>query len=1686
MNRKSDARHDTAPQTVDSEMRPESIHPSKLRFKPWIALALSSVLATVAFGQLHYITGVSIPEGSSDHPTSYPVIDNVWSVATPPFPFNDSSGIGWLINNVNPLPDSTMTLVDHVYTAPNVPDPARAVITYTFDRPVVVDHLELIQHANGITQIEAFVGNSLESLTSIGTRFGNRGDVTGQYAFSEGESDLFDFNNILVGRVLQLRIAKVSFDAGWANYRLFPRNAAGERYLGALAPLPDADADGVSDQVDNCPRTPNPGQEDLDGDGVGDACDNCRTIPNPWQEDWDNDGIGDACKPLIVGGPFTNPANGHIYYLLNAAYWRAAESQAIHLGGHLATINNQAENDWVYDHFQPYIPAVEQGGGALWIGLHDPQSNGQFVWASGEPVTYLNFQDEQPDQPGVENYVHLWGPGSAPANPDAWRLWNNLRDSGWPVQGYGVVELDPVEITRSQWNIGVRNSSSGEFSAENNRVDAAPGKVTRLPGDPEYNVSTNPTADDDYYFMGNYPAGFNGLPARLRVPTDEPTTAWERALTSNDPRNRFHFSLRDHQVAAGAALRLSFRFNAASRRVGTVWQSGFSQDQIAVRLRNSSGTHDIQTPILATGTQDFTMDFTPASVGALSGPNTIEFERLGPTTAGTFYVVNMDYVRLEQIAPETNAPPAFATIFDRQVERNTTLQFDLMRLTGDDSTALVSRSFWKIRGPDGLIVGSMGGVQWTPDATVPFGEYLVEVGVSDLGEPILTAQGSFRVTVTGLDLNQPTIASKHPIRPNGTARLLAPSSSDQLIHFQWYQGLSGDTSQPVGTDQPEFTTPHLAVSTPYWVRVTDIRGYSGNSPAFTVEVLPAGVRVALTHTAASYTQFGDPYLTISDPDDGIWSPGNQSGFIDWAFDPGTPGKYLLGAGGRADVQFWITSPPNVSLGSFRLKYSTDSGANWQLLQFAGAECSDGANLFQQNREYFTEPTLQILEWAAPVRTTYRVTTQVSVIGSAINSFRLEAVEGDPHLPSSGPGRGENGYFALSEVAIVDWSPMPLLTSAPLASPSIVFPGHAVRLSVPAMGGIPNPTALAESYHSEYEWYRGESGDLSEAIGQTSVPWIDLASIQATTPFWVRWTTVNGSVDSPTGYAVVNSPVLQLAAPSACSKGEVVVPLIVKNFRRIAAMQGTIQWDPVEATLVGVEDSELSDLTASSFAHDPSLGSLRVVWVLDPQTGTGISKPDDSEIVRLRFKLLGTRGASTSIQLQNEPTPWRLIEELGQTLIPVLNSIEVMNDCPNLISGTVRYFSASAPVAGVPMSLYDITQNSILETSPSGGDGGYRFDIPEGASSVLVSGPPLVSTSFEPPSNGITMLDSLRIREHLLGILPVTAPFQWLAADVDGSREIDVADMLRLSRFVIWGDGSFGDPLSVNSGRWHFLAANDPPPNINAPWNWPTTYTYTGEILNSPEVAGQDFVAIKIGDVNGSWDPGSGLALAASPLARQAEGAGQIRLTLDRQLADPAGAVRVVVRSSATDLLTTAQFSLKWDPTVLRFAGVEGFGLRGLDARNFGTNGLSSGTLTFGWDDPQATGVPVGEGEPLFTLVYSVVGGPGSGSAIRITSHPTFGELSVRGKVIPHTANEGMVAVRRSDGGVLGMSGTGSAPQGLWFEMPNQGRWVLEASVDLKVWNPIGEPAVATGGGLAQVPLPEPEGDQRFYRVTFLP
>lgn len=152
----------------------------------------------------------------------------------------------------------------------------------------------------------------------------------------------------------------------------------------------------------------------------------------------------------IIAGPVTNPANGSRYYLLEESGWTAAQAEAVTLGGNLTTINDGAEQQWVYSTFSKH-GNVDRN---LWIGLYDPdpatnavqraERRLEFLWVSGEVSSYRNWSPVEPNNPQTtdpenpELFGHIWNPADPYASD-----WNNFRDFatvfGRPVNS--VVEV---------------------------------------------------------------------------------------------------------------------------------------------------------------------------------------------------------------------------------------------------------------------------------------------------------------------------------------------------------------------------------------------------------------------------------------------------------------------------------------------------------------------------------------------------------------------------------------------------------------------------------------------------------------------------------------------------------------------------------------------------------------------------------------------------------------------------------------------------------------------------------------------------------------------------------------------------------------------------------------------------------------------------------------------------------------------------------------------------------------------------------------------------------------------------------------------------------------------------------------------------------------------------------------------
>ena len=93
--------------------------------------------------------------------------------------------------------------------------------------------------------------------------------------------------------------------------------------------------------------------------------------------------------PDVPGVWIVNPANGHAYKWVACNDREDAQTQAADEEAHLVTITSEAEQIWLEAVF---------GRGPYWIGLTDVLKEGEWIWETGEPVTYTNWGKNDEDE----------------------------------------------------------------------------------------------------------------------------------------------------------------------------------------------------------------------------------------------------------------------------------------------------------------------------------------------------------------------------------------------------------------------------------------------------------------------------------------------------------------------------------------------------------------------------------------------------------------------------------------------------------------------------------------------------------------------------------------------------------------------------------------------------------------------------------------------------------------------------------------------------------------------------------------------------------------------------------------------------------------------------------------------------------------------------------------------------------------------------------------------------------------------------------------------------------------------------------------------------------------------------------------------------------------------------------------
>ena len=214
---------------------------------------------------------------------------------------------------------------------------------------------------------------------------------------------------------------------------------------------PDGDSLTLSATLNNGDPLPdwltfNPATGEFTGTpGNGDISSICITVT---ADDGNGGVVSDSFNAIVQSvwaqkETFTNPDNGHIYFLTEALSWTEAQAEAEAVDGNLVTINDLEENDWLWETFGTAEP--------FWIGLNDAAVEGSFQWVSGQDPDidfYDYWSSTQPDSGysggEEEDYAVMnWRDYSDPSGG-----WGDVENAG-PNYGQaipGIIEVEPETL----------------------------------------------------------------------------------------------------------------------------------------------------------------------------------------------------------------------------------------------------------------------------------------------------------------------------------------------------------------------------------------------------------------------------------------------------------------------------------------------------------------------------------------------------------------------------------------------------------------------------------------------------------------------------------------------------------------------------------------------------------------------------------------------------------------------------------------------------------------------------------------------------------------------------------------------------------------------------------------------------------------------------------------------------------------------------------------------------------------------------------------------------------------------------------------------------------------------------------------------------------------------------------------
>jgi gliding motility-associated-like protein len=381
---------------------------------------------------------------------------------------------------------------------------------------------------------------------------------------------------------------------------------------------------------------------------------------------------------------------------------------------------------------------------------------------------------------------------------------------------------------------------------------------------------------------------------------------------------------------------------------------------------------------------------------------------------------------------------------------------------------------------------------------------------------------------------------------------------------------------------------------------------------------------------------------------------------------------------------------------------------------------------------------------------------------------------------------------------------------------------------------------------------------------------------------------------------------------------------VEDFDNIVSFQFAVYWD----TAVLKYNSALTmGLTGNYFLGETQTaqGNLNLLYY-NANVNTGVTLPDGTQILQICFEIVGDCGQVSPVYISGN----------GPGSIEVINSV------------------TSNPTSGVNIGLLqqegEVTVNCF---NPNG----INMTIDD--KSVCPGENFTVDVRVSEFTSIAKLMFNLKWNPGVLDLTNVTYPQNAPCTPFSSGVSLPSDGLLKMD----WASFGLGCTLPDNFilMRLHFSATGSSSTS--------STIAVVNPIL--VDKFGGQVVNIGINNSNG--------LVTLCELS-------QPTIYASSTTALPGDTVCVDFRVQDFEDITTAQFTINWEPSILEFVGVNNLGLPDLSNSNFLTSqALSIGALGVDWES--ATAVDKPDASTIFSICFKVIGDPDLCSDVSITDVP---------------------------------------------------------------------------------------------------